>query len=85
MQDVGILGGFTNMNEKIATVLNEMSAYLSIAQMNKLQEVIVKTFSENELCRQNISNHEFLEMFLTAKQIEGCSDRTIQSFVELPS
>lgn len=80
MQDVGILGGFTNMNEKIATVLNEMSAYLSIAQMKKLQEVIVKTFSENELCRQNISNHEFLEMFLTAKQIEGCSERTTKYY-----
>lgn len=68
------------MNEKIATVLNEMSAYLSIAQMKKLQEVIVKTFSENELCRQNISNHEFLEMFLTAKQIEGCSERTTKYY-----
>ena len=80
MQDVGILGGFTNMNEKIATVLNEMSAYLSIEQMKKMQEVIVKTFSENELCRQNISNHEFLEMFLTAKQIEGCSERTTKYY-----
>ena len=68
------------MNEKIATVLNEMSAYLSIAQMKKLQEVIVKTFSENEICRQNISNEEFLEMFLTAKKIEGCSERTIKYY-----
>ena len=68
------------MNEKIETVLNEMSAYLSIAQMKKLQEVIVKTFSENELCRQNISNEEFMEMFLTAKKIEGCSERTIKYY-----
>lgn len=80
LQDVGILGGYTNMNEKIATVLNEMSAYLSIAQMKKLQEIIVKTFSENELCRQNISNEEFMEMFLTAKKIEGCSERTIKYY-----
>lgn len=80
LQDVGILGGYTNMNEKIETVLNEMSAYLSIAQMKKLQEVIVKTFSENELCRQNISNEEFMEMFLTAKKIEGCSERTIKYY-----
>ena len=35
------------MDEKIVTVLNEMSAYLSIAQMKKLQEVIIKTFAEN--------------------------------------
>lgn len=80
LQDVGILGGYISMNEKIATVLNEMSAYLSIAQMKKLQEVIVKTFSENELCRQNISNEEFMEMFLTAKKIEGCSERTIKYY-----
>ena len=80
LQDVGILGGYTNMNEKIATVLNEMSAYLSIVQMKKLQEVIVKTFSENELCHQNISNEEFMEMFLTAKKIEGCSERTIKYY-----
>ena len=80
LQDVGILGGYTNMNEKIATVLNEMSTYLSIAQMKKLQEVIVKTFSENELCHQNISNEEFMEMFLTAKKIEGCSERTIKYY-----
>ena len=29
------------MEEKIVTVLNEMSEYLSIAQMKKLQEVII--------------------------------------------
>lgn len=37
------------MEEKIVTILNEMSAYLSIPQMKKLQEVVLKTFSENEL------------------------------------
>lgn len=36
------------MEEKIVTVLNEMAAYLSIAQMKKLQEVIVKTFSKKK-------------------------------------
>ena len=38
--------GDTNMEEKIVAVLNEMSEYLSIAQMKKLQEVIIKTFAE---------------------------------------
>lgn len=41
--------GDTNMEEKIVAVLNEMSEYLSIAQMKKLQEVIIKTFAENEV------------------------------------
>ena len=68
------------MEEKIVTVLNEMSEYLSIAQMKKLQEVILKAFAENEADKVNISNDEFLEMFLAAKRIEGCSDRTIQYY-----
>lgn len=68
------------MEEKIVTVLNEMSEYLSIAQMKKLQEVILKTFAENEADKVNITNDEFLEMFLAAKRIEGCSDRTIQYY-----
>ena len=68
------------MEEKIVTVLNEMAAYLSIAQMKKLQEVIVKAFTENEAVKENISNEEYLSMFLAAKQIEGCSARTIQYY-----
>ena len=68
------------MEEKIVTVLNEMSEYLSIAQMKKLQEVILKTFSENVPSKINISNDEFLKMFLAAKRIEGCSERTIKYY-----
>ena len=68
------------MEEKIVTVLNEMSEYLSIAQMKKLQEVIIKTFAENEAVKTNIANDEFLKMFLAAKRIEGCSDRTISYY-----
>ena len=41
--------GDISMDEKIVTVLNEMSEYLSIAQMKKLQEVIISTFAENEV------------------------------------
>ena len=68
------------MDEKIVKVLNEMSAYLTIEQMKKLQEVILKTFAENTLERKNISNEDFLQMFFAAKQIEGCSSRTIKFY-----
>ena len=68
------------MEEKIVTILNEMSEYLSIAQMKKLQEVVLRTLSENVAVKQDIANEEFLEMFLAAKQIEGCSERTIQYY-----
>lgn len=68
------------MEEKIVTILNEMAEYLTVPQMKKLQEVILRTFSENELEKQQISNEEFLEMFLDAKRVEGCSERTIQYY-----
>ena len=68
------------MEEKIVTILNEMSEYLSIAQMKKLQEVIIKAFSENEVMKSDNSNEDFLEMFLEAKRVEGCSDRTLQYY-----
>ena len=74
------LKGDISMEEKIVKLLNEMSEYLSISQMKKLQEVVLKTFSENEVDKQQISNLEFLKMFLDAKKIEGCSNRTIQYY-----
>ena len=68
------------MEEKIVKVLNEMAEYLTIAQMKKLQEVIVDTFAENSAEKNDISNSDFLKMFLDAKKIEGCSDRTIKYY-----
>ena len=81
-KDVGILKGDINMEEKIVKVLNVMSEYLSIAQMKKLQEVILQTFAENEAEIAEIANDKFLEMFLDAKTIEGCSERTIKYYRE---
>lgn len=68
------------MEEKVVTILNEMSEYLSIPQMKKLQEVMVNTFAENQADTKKIENKEFLQMFLDAKKIEGCSERTIQYY-----
>lgn len=68
------------MEEKIVTILNEMYEYLSIPQMKKLQEVMLKTFSEKTEARKIISNKEYMKMFLEAKMIEGCSFRTIQFY-----
>jgi len=68
------------MEEKIVTILNEMSEYLSITQMKKLQEVMLDVFSGKIEKRKKISNQEYLSMFLAAKTIEGCSRRTIQYY-----
>lgn len=68
------------MEEKLVTILNEMAEYLSIAQMKKLQEVLLKNLSEAETPKAEISNAEYLQMFLDAKKIEGCSERTLQYY-----
>lgn len=68
------------MEEKIVIILNEMSEYLSISQMKKLQEVILKAFSDCEATKKDISNEDFLKLFLDAKKVEGCSERTIQYY-----
>ena len=72
--------GDTNMEEKVVVILNEMSEYLSVPQMKKLQEVMLKVFAEGTEKKKDIKNIEYLKMFLDAKSIEGCSQRTIQYY-----
>lgn len=68
------------MEERVVKIINEMAEYLNVSQMKKLQEVLLKTFAEHESERKEISNQEYLQLFLDAKRIEGCSERTIQYY-----
>lgn len=68
------------MEEKLVCILNEMAEYLNVSQMKKLQEVLLKNFSEGETKRETINNKEYLKMFLDAKRVEGCSERTLQYY-----
>ena len=65
------------MEEKLVKILNEMAEYLSISQMKKLQEVLLKNMKEQEDSISEATNYNYLEMFIAAKKIEGCSDRTV--------
>lgn len=81
MKDVGrIWKENTNMEEKLFKILNEMADYLNISQMKKLQETLLKHLAENEAKTEEIPNVEYLKMFIDAKQIEGCSERTLQYY-----
>ena len=68
------------MEEKIVMIINKMADYLNVSQMKKLQEVLLQTFSENTIQKEEATNEEYLQLFLDAKRIEGCSDRTIQYY-----
>lgn len=48
--------------------------------MKKLQETLLKHLAENEAKTEEIPNVEYLKMFIDAKQIEGCSERTLQYY-----
>lgn len=68
------------MEEKLVRILNEMAEVLNIAQLKKLQEVLLKHLTENEAKQQEIDNTEYVKLFLDAKKIEGCSDRTLKYY-----
>lgn len=67
------------MGKEIYNIINDMAEVLNASQMQKLQEVLVNRLSENSISDYfQTSNEEFLDMFLTAKHLEGCSDKTIR-------
>ena len=68
------------MENQIYNILNDMAEFLNVMQMKKLQKVLIYHLNEAKQVQEEISNEKYLEMFLTAKQIEGCSDRTIQYY-----
>lgn len=68
------------MEEKIVVIINAMADVLSAAQLRKLQEVLIKELSTNEIEPSSTTNEEYMQMFLNAKKIEGCSERTLQYY-----
>ena len=68
------------MEDKLVNILNEMAECLSIAQMKKLQEVLLRNLCETELKQTELPNMDYLQLFLDAKKIEGCSERTLRYY-----
>ena len=65
------------MNNEIALILDDMTEYLNPSQIKQLQKVLIKRIHEQPEQSDECSNARYLEMFLMAKRIEGCSERTI--------
>lgn len=68
------------MEEKFVIIINEMAEVLNAAQLKRLQEVLVKHLYQEEALTTDTDNLEYLTMFLNAKKLEGCSERTIQYY-----
>lgn len=75
-------------NQLIAEITRQMIPYLDNAQMEQLQDVlqhcmwnvqIVET-PDAVLQQEKESNEDLLNMFLSAKRVEGCSDKTLNYY-----
>ncbi len=68
----------------IKDVLQEMLQYLNNVQSAKLQEVLYNTFTRYEVVeskqQESNSKRNYLELFLVAKRIEGCSDKSLKYY-----
>lgn len=65
------------MERIITEILNEMSELLSVEQQKKLQQVLIKKLSDNRTTAEPATNSDYEKLFLDAKKIEGCSERTL--------
>lgn len=69
------------MVNEIYSVLNDMSEVLNMQQLQRLQETLLKHLVEKGNEKNcPVDNGEFLDMFISAKKIEGCSERTLSYY-----
>lgn len=65
------------METVIFEILDAMADHLTVEQQKKLQQVLVEKLSENRPRTDGTTNETYQSLFLNAKRIEGCSERTI--------
>ena len=68
----------------INDIVQGMLTYLNNAQNKKLQEVLQYVFADYEITekqqQEKISKQNFVELFLSAKRIEGCSEKSLKYY-----
>ncbi len=73
-------------NEFITEITQQMLPYLDNMALEQLQKVMKVTLSNYEVIKsekienQNLSNFNFMELFLAAKRVEGCSEKTLKYY-----
>lgn len=68
--------------EFIKDVVQGMLPFLNNAQSEKLQEVLQYSIAKYEVTekqqQEKRSEQDFVELFLSAKRIEGCSEKSLK-------
>lgn len=65
------------MEDAIKYILVDMDEYLTANQSQKLQRVLISRLTDQTKSVSSVPNSNYLAMFLNAKKIEGCSERTL--------
>lgn len=65
------------METIVNNILDVMSNHLNVEQLRILQETLIKNLVNTRKDEKQIDNKEYLKMFIDAKRIEGCSNRTL--------
>lgn len=68
------------MEDAIKYILVDMDEYLTANQLQKLQRVLTSRLTSQTKSVSSVSNSNYLAMFLNAKKIEGCSERTLSYY-----
>lgn len=68
------------MEDAIKYILVDMDEYLTANQSQKLQRVLISRLTDQTKSVSSVSNSNYLAMFLNAKKIEGCSERTLSYY-----
>lgn len=68
----------------IKEIILEMAPFLRNGQKDKLRDVLTYTLSQYAVTEENPSkensNQKFVELFLSAKHIEGCSEKSLKYY-----
>ena len=77
-------GGLTVKQDLIKDIIQEMLPYLNNAQNEKLREVLQYTLANYDVIERQqkvqTSEKNFVELFLSAKRIEGCSEKSLKYY-----
>ena len=65
------------MQQLINDILHDMSEVLSVKELYTLQIVLQKNLNTQNNQTYPYTNIEYMDMFISAKRIEGCSERTL--------
>lgn len=57
------------MDNQIYNIISDMSDVLNIAQLKRLQEILIERLESDAIRREEVDNISYLEMFITAKHL----------------